>query len=227
MLQTIIITLVSAGVCVGILFGALHFGVKLLSKRQSSGASDQIHTIDKSIDELNSAIESALNQFAELISADELDSLDNAKSELDANLKTVQKKLQSLELALQNKQIEVDKAESTHNELKRSKEAAEVLADELKASKSKLDAEHAALEGELNQSLTQLEVLSTELKLNPQAEAGMNKIRNSLINSQTQLKNLVQIYRQGSTRFVNLQTQYRDLEKEFTKLVEKELSGGE
>lgn len=226
MVQTIILALVSAVVGLAVLYAALQFGVKLLSKKQSSGASDQITSIDKTINELNTSIEAALSKFSELVSGDELDTLEKTKIELNNNLKTIETKLKSLDQALANKQKDVEKAESTHNELKRSKEAAQVLADELKSAKSLLENEHKALESELTQSLTQLETLSSELKINPQAEAGINKIKNSLTNSRTQLNNLIQVYKQGSTRFVNLQAQYHDLEKEFTKLVEKELSGG-
>ena len=225
MISTIILNVVIALVCCLILGAALFFGTKVLSRQQSSGAAGQIEEIDKKISVINSSIDNAIKKFEHLVSADELEQLDSAKDQLNKTLQEVQSKLHNLENALASKQKEVDAAESSHNDLKRSKEAAAVLADDLKATKAKLESEHKALETELNQSLSQLQALSSELHINPQAEAGINKIKNSLSNSQIQLKTLIQIYQQGSTRFVNLQEQYKDLEKEFTKLVEKELSG--
>ncbi len=225
MVETIAYSVISAIICSGILFAILNFGVKRLSKQNSSGAAEQGEDLQEKIVEITGAVDEAVASFSPLLSADALEEIEQTKAEFDSKLNEVKGKLSTLEKSLSAKQKDVDKAESSHNDLKRSKEAAAILADELKEAKDRLESEHKTLEEELTKSLSQLEVLSSELNLNPEAEAGITKIQNALENSRAHLKNLIQIYSQGSNRFINLQGQYRDLEKEFTKLVEKELTG--
>jgi len=215
----------SAAAGLVLLFIALTIGVKILAKTQSSGASSKVSVLDEKIALITNSISIALEKFEPLSSASELESLDIKKETTLATLRDSENKLKALENALTKKQEEVNSAETSHNDLKRAKEASEILADEIVAKKSILEAEYQALEEELSQSLNQLEVLSSELNLTPQQQAGITKIENSLANSQKQLKILVHMYQQGSTRFTTLQDQYKDLEKEFTKLVEKELTG--
>ena len=99
------------------------------------------------------------------------------------------------------------------------------MADSVRARKEELKSEYVRLESELENSLSQLSALSSEVTLTSDQQIGIKKIHGALEKTREQLNLLNEIYTQAQSRFLNLEAQYGELEKEFTKLVEKELSG--
>ncbi|HMO16727.1 MAG TPA: hypothetical protein PKA63_02630 [Oligoflexia bacterium] len=197
---------------------------KLASREEVSDASERLKEIDSKLASLDPIVEKAVEY------AENLDPLSlaierrNRESELKDGLSKELAKLADLEKKLANLQKQVEVAEESHNELKRGKEESESLAKLIKERKKELENENENIKTEIEKYLAQITSLATTKKLSSDQNAGTKIIFNSLTNASKQLETLSSSYNQASTRFLNLQTQFSDLEKEFTKLVEKELT---
>jgi chromosome segregation ATPase len=197
--------------------------LKFSRKNSQTDHSANIKILEAKIEEINSSINNALNYSSQLVP---LESALERKSEekiIRAELEKELKTLKQLEMRLNSLQTEVEVAEASHHEIKRGKEASEELSKAIKERKDKLDKENNKIINDIDLSLDQLSSLSKGLSLTKDQDTGMKIIFNGISNSKKQIQTLVQAYKQSSGRFINLQAQYQDLEKEFTKLVEKEL----
>lgn len=209
----------------GILFSG---GVYLLNRILSSGQGDSVATEvverEQEAAELEKNLEAALN-YGESMSplSDSLAKEEEIQTLLE-QLAGEREKLSALDKQVEGLQQTVEQEEAAHNELKKGKEEAVELAHSVAARKDELHAEFARLEGELEQSLAQLSALAGEVSLTAEQQTALNKINTALERGRAQLNTLNEIYTQAETRFLNLEIQYSELEREFTKLVEKELS---
>ena len=217
------------GVSLGLgalLFLALTVASKMIANKASvTGSSAEVKLIDSSIDALNKNIEAALSYANNLVPLSNYTELVKKSEEFENNLATERSKLELLDAKLAEIQKKVTIEEQNHSSLKKGREDAIDLATSIREKKSQLEAEQKRLNEELTNSRNQLDVLSNEMNLTPEQEIGLNQIKAALKNSQEQLGSLSQTYKQSSTRFATLHGQYSDLEKEFTKLIEKDLGG--
>lgn len=175
--------------------------------------------------ELSSQLDQALQYLAAMVPLGDALEREQQIAGLRQDLSAETKKLQDLEAQLGRMQGLVETAEAAHSELKKGKEDCDTLADDIRSRKEQLISEASKLENEIAQSKAQLSMLSEEVSLTKEQKAALNQITAALDNSQKHVSGLAEVYTVASTRFVNLETQYSELEKEFTKLVEKELSG--
>jgi len=212
----------------GFLFGGLSIASKIISKKaSSSGSGKEVREIELKISSLDVNISKALDYANNLLPLSEYNKLIKSKEEFDDNLTNERTKFDLLEAKLNEIQTKVSAEEQSHSSLKQGREHSIDLANSIKGKKAQLEADQKRLSEDLNNSRTQLTVLSSETKLTPDQEAGLNLIKTAISNSQEQLGALNQTYKQSSTRFATLHGQYSDLEKEFTKLIEKDLAGEE
>ena len=223
------ITIIGVSVLLAaLLFGGLALASKVISKKaSSSGSGKEVREIELKISSIDENITKALDYATNLLPLSEYNELIKRKNEFDDNLTNERTKLDLLEAKLSEIQTKVTAEEESHSNLKKGREESINLANSIKEKKAQLEANQKRLSEDLNNSRTQLNVLSSETKLTPEQEIGLNLIKTTLSNSQEQLNALSQTYKQSSTRFATLHGQYSDLEKEFTKLIEKDLAGEE
>lgn len=220
--------LITSVLCGAILYGSLFVSSKLITKRAStSNSSSELKDILSTIEGIDETLSSALSYSENLIPLSNYTDLIKKKESFEDDLSNERVKLELLETKLKEVQAKVTAEEQNHASLKKGREEAIDLANAIKERKAQLESEQKRLNDELTNSMTQLDVLSNELTLTPEQEAGLNKIKSGIKSSQDQLASLSQTYKQASGRFATLHTQYSDLEKEFTKLVEKDLAGEE
>ena len=198
---------------------------KFLAKKYTGVATDGLKTIIPEIEQLDVSLVAAREHLATLEPISKLIEVKEREKSINEALEEQQVIFNKLESKLKDMQVKVEGAESAHNSLKKEKEESVNLAAELKDRNVKLDQDNNTLQSELSQSLGQLTLLSSEIKLTPDQEAGFKKLRASVTAANEQLKTLSGTYKRSSGRFTALFAQYSDLEKEFTKLVEKELGG--
>lgn len=209
-----------------LLYVSLVLATKSISKKASiSGSGPELKSANLEISTFDKTIADALSYASQLVPLSLYRDLINKKDAFEDNLQTEKNKLEELESKLSEIQSKVAKEELSHSNLKKGREEAIDLANDIKERKAQLEAEQKRLNDELLNSMNQLTVLSGEMNLTPEQEMGFNKIKTALKNSQEQLTSLTQTYKQASGRFATLHSQYSDLEKEFTKLVEKDLAG--
>ncbi len=220
------IYIILSSVIGGLIFAlALFFLDKFLAKKHTGEATDELKTIIPEIEQLDISLEAARAHLRVLEPISKLIEVKEKEKNINETLEIQQVIFKKLETKLKEMQVKVEDAESAHNSLKKEKEESVNLATELKDRNVKLEQDNNTLQSELSQSLGQLTLLSSEVKLTPDQEAGFKKLRASVTAANEQLKTLSGTYKRSSNRFTALFAQYSDLEKEFTKLVEKELGG--
>jgi chromosome segregation ATPase len=207
----------------GLLFVALTFSSKIIAKKVSGSSNlGEIEAILEESQLLETNIQNAVAYAWELVPLSIYNELIQQREAFEDNLSNERTKLELLEGRLNEIQTKVSVEEQDHANLKVGREEATDLANSIRERKIKLEADHERLTDDLNNSINQLTALSGEIKLTPDQEIGFNKIKSSIKSSQEQMASLSQTYKQASTRFATLHGQYSELEKEFTKLVEKE-----
>ena len=194
----------------------------------SKGQAELSSEMDKQADiirKFDTAIIAGLTYVEPMTPLGEAIEREHSIAGLRGELATESAKLGTLDAQLSKLQKAVEDAEAAHNELKKGKEDAQTLADEIRGRKEQLAAEASRIASELIQSQAQLDLIAGEVTLTREQRSALNSVKAAVEGTNNQLMALNEIYSVAAARFTNLETQYSELEKEFTKLVEKELSG--
>lgn len=223
MLTIILILLITAFLSAVIYIGTTKFWIPLLLKRLNAAIGENQQDTLSNIEQCDLAIEQAFTYIDGLSALDKLTDIEKRIDETEKSLVEEKQSLVAIEKELAESQTSVDEQEKKHNELKKGKEEAEKMADELRANQETLQAEAQRLQDELVASKNHMQSLSTELELTAEQQTAVDKIQASVDGVQSQLKDLCVAYDMSSQRFTNLEVQYKELEKEYRKLVDKEL----
>lgn len=208
-------------------FLGLNYNFKRLAAKSKAASSGEMAVEQKLIDQLDEALKAGVDYIQDMLPLSGALELEKEIADTREQVAAETKRLADLDAQLNRLQASVAEAETAHAELKRGKEDADKLAEEINNRKESLQLETKNLESELTNSQAQLQLLADEVSLTDEQKAALKTIEDSLTQGLNQLKNLVETYNVAATRFTNLELQYRELEKEYTKLVEKELAGSE
>lgn len=208
-----------------VFFSAAVFGLIQFYNARKKGApvTGNLAALESEIASLGRRIEDALSYCDKMISLDEIMQKEQQITKLKADLQEEQEKLEKLDKQVENMQKAVEGEEAAHNSLKKGREEATTLAEELRSSQDQLRNEQKRLQTELEHSISELNVLNNEVELTAEQQAAFDQVYTTLQNAQDQVQMLSDVYAQAYSRFNNLESQYAELEREFTKLVEKEL----
>ena len=220
----IIITFIVVGLLSS---GAVLFFIRKLTKKSQESTGQDMSAGEDRIGELDQVMESAFKHVEGMVPLADARAIESKIAETMKQFGVEHAKLDQLEKSLAKAQKGVDTEEAAYNELKRGKDDAEQLADKIKADADRVDAETKRIENEIKESKDSLQKLGSEVALTADQKKAVDAIAASLNESSNRLKVLIESYSVASQRFVNLQSQYTELEKEYRKLVEKELSSGE
>lgn len=124
---------------------------------------------------------------------------------------------------LMEKQREVEKKELRQSQIKGKREECMSKADEIAGNRQELEAEFDRLQMELEQSRSQMNSLSDEVELKQDQKKIVAEISASLISSCQHMEKLQIEYQESCDRLLSLEHQYKELETEYARLVEKEL----
>lgn len=186
----------------------------------------QIPSIEKNISALKAKTEEILSYCDNMTSLGQFHETQNLVNDLLMQLTNSRERFEELEAEVEKIKALVKNEEETHNSLKHGKEEAVALAEQTREAYQQLSLESKHLESQLNQSLSKLSVLSNEVALTKEQEEGLMKICTSLEEAKNHLNSLVEMHGQAMMRFNSLELQFEELEREFGKLVEKELETG-
>ncbi len=222
-----ILTLASVTLVSGLLAtGAVYFSVKSLKSRGTRELSKDSTSINNETKLYDDAIGSAIKVFDQMVSLDEVLALQNGRSQLLSELEIEKQKLSAKEKKLEQAQAAVDKQEQRHSELKSGKEGSEELAQQIQQNKVKLETEIERIRAEIEQVKGMVEAYSKEqTDDSKERKAQLDGTLQTLSQMSKQLSDLVETYDLAGQRFVGLQKQYSELEKEYRRLVDRELSG--
>jgi len=217
----IIFLVISGLVATGVVF----FVFRTLSKQASASVGKERDVIANEIQIYDDAIERAVIKLDTMVSLDEKVQLAAEQANLQKALDVEKGKVKKIQADLQSLQERVDQQEAKHSELKRGKEESDALAKSLRENKQRLVDEAGTLSKACLEIVSGFSVVSSKISKEQLAE--LEEIEETTKTASVQLKEFSEFYSRAATRFVNLEKQYAELEREFRKLLDKALTGEE
>lgn len=214
-----IVTLITCGVCALLIIGG-----KAIARRQVVGsASVEQDRLLAEIRALLDSLEGMAGNTDAYVSKPQFDNLCAQVTSAKANLENEKSSLVSIERNLETAQKSVEGKETAQQEIKSAKEEEEDRLEELLANYAGISEESTHLEHRLAESMKNLDVIMTELKLTADQRSLLEELSKALTQAGSSLRDLLMEYQSVNTRLQNLKQQHADLEDEYTKLVEQQL----
>lgn len=152
--------------------------------------------------------------------------LDNVVKQIeDARTSLAREKetLTQLESKLDTVQKSVEAKEVQHQEMKTAREEEEARLAELLANYETISNESIALEQRLAESLKNLDAMMDGVQMTDEQRLVLEELSGALTNTGARLRDLLTEYNMVKERLDTLSGQHRDLEEEYTRLVEQQL----
>jgi chromosome segregation ATPase len=214
-----ILGLIIALASVGIIFGAL----TVLKKRAASTAGAEVQSAGSKLPELESQIKEIIASASALVSKKKLENISAQIEAAQTELEKEKANLKEIETRLDQAQKLVEEKEGVHQEMKSSKEEDEMRLKDMMERYSDLSSESMALEQKLASSMKNLDQLLSEVTLTEDQRAMFENLSVSLTSSGERMRDLLTEYSTVHERLELLQQQHKDLEEEYTRLVEQQL----
>jgi septation ring formation regulator EzrA len=133
--------------------------------------------------------------------------------------------LETISQRLEKARIDVEERELAQQEARAMREEDEVIIAQVTNNYSLFSTESVTLEHTLAESLKTLDAMTTELQMTPDQQAVFSELSNALTSASAQLRDVIVDYQNAHERLENLRSQHKDLEAEYSKLVEQQLGG--
>ena len=196
----------------------------LLGKRFSGGDSDEeVAQLREESRILETRIIDLLAGEEELVSKEQLASLQRKATEYRTAVESQRKARLELEQKLTTAHADVIARESAHQEMKASKQDDEVTLQSVMANYSDISNESVSLERRLAESLKTIDKMSTVIARTADQRAVFEALSTALTNASAQLRDVIVAHQNVYERLEALRSQYTDLEAEYIKLVELQL----
>jgi chromosome segregation ATPase len=199
-------------------------GALMLSKKISKGASDEaIAELRSEAEALEGQMITLLSDINQQASKGQIQTLVVQTERFISALKEQQQKLHDAEARLTKAQQDVISRELSQQEIKTVRQEDERQLVEVMSNYQDFSSQSVALEHKLAQTLRSLDAMIAENPLNADQRALFQELTNALTNASAQLRDVIVDYQAVYERLDALRTQYADLEKEYTKLVDLQL----
>lgn len=197
---------------------------QIITRRVANHIAKDAGELGAGIVELDDIIANLRNRIADMLPSAGYRELQAKLPVIQKELAAVQQNCAALETELASTKGFIANKEKLHNEIKKGRADNIKMADELIANKEALLNEMSVLQDQLADSKAQLDSLNEEVELTEAQKSALDEIKASLKATVTQLNELSVVYGQISKSFVTLEGQYQELEKEYRRLIEVELS---
>ncbi len=221
--MTVLYAFIGGAVCS---FGFVMLVTRFLQGDIAKAAAKDREVYRERISKLDQEIEDLLEQSGEMSSRGELLKLEEELRKVENSLTEEIKKLEEEDSHIKRLQGEIDAKEAKQNQYKTGKEASNQLAEKLSADREQLLVEAKQLESDLALSLEKIAALMKQVETNSEDQKFLVQLNDSLKDGSSLLNELSLSYDAGTDRYVTLQKQYDEMEKEYKNLIEKQLSGG-
>jgi chromosome segregation ATPase len=173
---------------------------------------------------LDEAIHSAVQLPSTQCSREQLTQLQAQTEEFLQAIETQKQVVTELEQRLESAQREIHTKESAQQALKWSKDDDERRLQEVTSAYESYSKQAGSLEQELAASLQNLDLISTQLTASEEQRAIFQELSLTLTQTSERLRELNLEYQSVHQRLEGLKAQHADLEEEYTKLIEQQLS---
>ncbi|MEY4699831.1 MAG: hypothetical protein RL326_18 [Pseudomonadota bacterium] len=133
--------------------------------------------------------------------------------------------LETITRRLEKARIDVEERELAQQEARAMREEDEVVIAQVTSNYTHFSTESVTLEHTLAESLKTLDVMTSELQMTADQQAVFSELSNALTSASAQLRDVIVDYQNAHERLENLRSQHKDLESEYSKLVEQQLGG--
>lgn len=199
-------------------------GALYLSKKLSQGASDEaIADLRAESEKLENEMVGLLSNVDHFASKGQIETLLAQAQKFVAALEEQREKLHDTEARLVRAQEEVIKRELSQQEIKTARQEDEKKLVEVMANYQDFSSQSVTLEHKLAQTLRTLDAMILENPMSADQRALFQELSNALTNASAQLRDVIVDYQAVHERLEALRSQYADLEKEYTKLVDLQL----
>jgi chromosome segregation ATPase len=200
-------------------------GSVFAAKKFGGGATkEQIATLTAEAAQLDSLISSATASSEGRFSKAQLARLVEQTEEFVQGLESQKQLIKELEARLDQAQKDVEAKEGEQQEMKSSKEEDEKRLLEITTAYDSYSSQSVSLEHQLAASLKNLDTMLVEVPMTPDQKAVFQELSSTMTSASSRLRDLFVDYQAVHERLEGLKSQHTDLEEEYTKLVEQQLS---
>jgi chromosome segregation ATPase len=208
----------------GIIGGAIIIGAAFFLKRTLLfGGGAQTASMQAEIDQVALEIEKLTALTKEVGSKKQVDYLEEQLAQQKKAYDSEKVKLKEIETKLESAQKMVEEKEGSQQEAKTQLDEDENRIKKLIEAYQTLSGEAIALERKLATSMKSLEATIGEIKATEEQKTTLNDLMIQLTDAGANLRELITEYETVHQRITVLNQQHKDLEDEYTKLVEQQL----
>jgi chromosome segregation ATPase len=195
------------------------------AKKFGGGATkEQIEILKAEAAQLDSIISSVTASSEGRFSKAQLSRLVEEAEQFVQGLEAQKQLIKELEARLDQAQKEVEVKEGEQQEMKSSKEEDEKRLLEITTAYDSYSSQSVSLEHQLAASLKNLDTMLVEVPMTADQKAVFQELSSTMTNASSRLRDLFVDYQAVHERLEGLKSQHTDLEEEYTKLVEQQLS---
>ena len=214
----IICSFLTVGIAIGSILGYRKFG--------SNGGSGEIATKTNAIEKISAELLGLAAFEASYGTAKQNTTLQGELTQARDIFAKQQAQLKEIEASLVKAQKAVEEKEAQQQEVKTLKEEDETKLIELLTTFETLSSESITLESELAHTLKNVEEMLSSATLTDQEKEILTEFNEALFSASSRLRDLMTEYGVVKERLEGLQGQFKDLEEEYTRLVEQQLGVG-
>ena len=212
---SLVLGLVTVAVLAGLLF--------LLKRRVSGSLGREMELLSQEAGSIGNEIDQLLERSEKYAAKGQLDWLKEQIEAIGMEVEGQRRVLKEFETKLEGAQGQIEAKETSQQELKTSRREDEERLSQLLASFKDISQESIALEQRLAASLKNLDGLMVGMTLTPDQRAVLMELQNVMVSSGGRLRELITEYEAVKNRLEVLRQQHKDLEEEYTRLVEQQL----
>lgn len=215
-LLAITLGLLSSAAIVGFLF--------FIKMKANAGLGQEKKDLKLTLAGLDQDLLSLTKESEQLISKQQLESIRQRRQELVEQMTEAKSLLKELDAKLKTSQQAVKHSESEQAKLKAVKVGDENKIAEIITTYESLNGLSIALEKKLAESMQQLDSLESEVQMTDKQRESLKKISSALSGAGERMRELITEYDTINKKLIELQQNYLDLEDEYKRLVEQQLS---
>jgi len=198
----------------------------IVGKNTASGASNEemAHLRERSR-ELESNLIELLSEKDRFASKAQIATLIRQTESFMATISEQRGLLTTISQRLEKARVNVEERELAQQEARAMREEDEAVIEQVSNNYTQFSTESVTLEHTLAESLKTLDVMTSELQMTADQQAVFAELSNALTSASSQLRDVIVDYQNAHERLENLRSQHKDLESEYSKLVEQQLGG--
>lgn len=201
-------------------------GAWWLARRGSKGPTNSTDNEElQEINRIDAEITEMIPDFSKIISQEALRAFEDEFAALQSEHTSERETLRKIETTLEGAQKDVEQKELEQQELKISQKEDEQRSLDLQVQFNQINEESKQLELNLEDSLKDLSELVNELEEGSKLRVGLEELSRSVEDAASLLRELFLEYKAVNERVQMIANQQRELEEEYTRLVEQQLSG--